>query len=101
MFNIKVKKGYQSCDIFTLVHFLMYMVLGMYMKNKYTIAFAMSILWEIFEYSATNNKLIRTLLIKYWFVPEELWVEKNIQNRINDVISNMAGYYVGNGIKPF
>ena len=34
------------------------------------------IVWEIFEYHATNNEKIERLLIEYWPVPKRLWEEK-------------------------
>ena len=42
--------------------------------------------------------LTKKLLIKYWPIPKRLWEEKNILNRVFDLLFNMIGYYFGNKI---
>ena len=84
-------------DILSIIHFLIYLILGIFVKNNYYLAFGLGILWEIFEYSITKCQDTRELLIKYWIVPQKIWDEDLINlNRLTDLIFNMLGYYVGN-----
>ena len=85
-------------DEMSLLHFLNFFILGCIFKNKYEFAFFLGILWEIFEYIITRDKHIKKLLIKYWPIPKRLWEEKNILNRVFDLLFNMIGYYFGNKI---
>lgn len=83
--------------ILSIIHFTYYYILGLYVKNNYTIALIFSILWEIFEYLITKCSITRNLLIKYWFVPQEIWDEDIFnRNRLSDLIFNMLGYHFGN-----
>lgn len=84
-------------DFLSVIHFLIYFVLGIFIKNKYYLALLLGILWEIFEYTITQCKYTRNLLIKYWIIPQKIWDEDLINmNRISDLIFNMLGYYFGN-----
>ena len=84
-------------DFLSIIHFLVFYIIGKYIKNNYIFAFILGIIWEIFEYFITKNPFTRELLIKYWFISEKIWNEDlfNI-NRISDLIFNMAGYHLGN-----
>ena len=85
-------------DEMSIMHFTNYVALGLFIKNKYFFAFLIGIIWEIFEYNVTNNKYLENLLVEYWPIPKRLWEEKNIFNRIVDLICNMLGYYVGSSL---
>ena len=74
------------------------MIFGLFVKNKYEVALLIGILWEIFEYSITNWDYSRELLKKHWPIPEKYWNEKNIFNKLFDLVFNMFGYYIGNKI---
>ena len=82
-------------DRLHIVHFLIYLFLGIIFKNKYELALLISILWEVSEYILSNIKYTRDLLIKYWPIPEKYWNEK-IDNKVLDIMINMLGYYIGN-----
>lgn len=69
----------------------------MVIKNNYTFAVTISILWEIIEYILTNYKYTKDLILLYWPIPQKLWDEQKY-NRMYDVIFNMIGYHIGNKI---
>ena len=84
-------------DLLTIVHFNTFFILGCFCKNQYLFAFTLGILWEIVEYSITQNPWTRNLLIKYWVVPQHIWDEDLFnKNRFYDLAVNMLGYYVSN-----
>mgnify|MGYP001236646684 FL=1 len=87
----------KNIDIMSLSHFLIYFILGIFIKNNYKLVILLSILWEITEYIITNNDYTKELLLKYWPIPQRLWDEQKY-NRIYDLIFNMMGYYIGNKI---
>jgi hypothetical protein len=91
---------YQAIDKLTLIHFIIYFVIG-YFIDFIDINFViiMSITWEIFEEILANNETTRKLLIKYWPIPEIYWNEKNIMNKIIDILVNVFGFYVGRCIR--
>lgn len=88
----------QIIDILSLVHFIQYLVFGLFFKDKYLYVIIASFLWEIFEYYSTRNNTIKNLLIKYWPIPRKYWEEKNILNRFLDIKFNLIGYTIGNMI---
>lgn len=89
--------GNKIFDFLSVCHFIIYYVIGRYIKNNYQLAFVLGILWEIFEYFITKNKFTRNLLIKYWFIPKSIWDEDAFNiNRVSDIIFNMLGYHYGN-----
>ena len=89
----------QIFDLMSVMHFLIYFVLGIFLKDRFDIALLLGILWEVFEYTITRIKITRKIIIKYWPIPQRLWDEKYIINRFSDLVFNMLGYYVGNNIK--
>lgn len=95
---MKINHNYPIFDEMSIMHFTNYVTLGLFIKNKYFFALFVGIIWEISEYSMTNNKRIEELLIKYWPVPKRLWEEKNFFNRVADLCCNMLGYYVGSSL---
>ena len=84
-------------DFLSVIHFLIYYVFGLFVKNNYTLAFILGILWELFEIVITTCDCTRKLLIKYWIVPKRIWDEDvfNI-NRVSDMVFNLLGYHFGN-----
>ena len=86
-------------DEMSLAHFINFFIFGLIVKNKYTFAFLLGIIWELFEYLVVNDNFYRKLLIKYWPIPKRLWEEKNKYNRVMDLVFNMLGYYFSNKIQ--
>jgi len=84
-------------DILSISHFIIYFVIGLFLKNKYLLVLLVGILFEIFEYYISTNETIKTLLIEYWFIPEIYWND-TLEHKIVDIIINMIGYYIGNKI---
>jgi len=82
-------------DILSLVHFFQYFCIALYIPNDYKFAIKLSLIWEVFEYTMTSNPTIDKLLVQYWPIPKKYWEEKNIYNRLFDIIFNMLGYYIG------
>tara|TARA_B000000565_G_scaffold247531_1_gene217066 strand:- start:29 stop:313 length:285 start_codon:yes stop_codon:yes gene_type:complete len=91
-------KNTQIIDVMSIIHFFNFLILGIFIKNNYTLALVLGIIWEIVEYNITNTNYTKNLLKKYWPIPQRLWEEKNFLNRIFDLIFNMIGYYIGNKI---
>ena len=87
---------YQIIDIYSIFPFITDFIFGLYFKNKYVLAFILGILWELFEYGLAQNNNTKEFLIKYWPVPYKYWAEKNIFNKVFDLIFNMLGYHLGN-----
>lgn len=85
-------------DIMSIIHFLLYLFIGILIKNKYRLILLLGILWEIFEYIVANNEFTKNLLIKYWPINIKYWNETNLLNKLFDLIFNMIGYYIGNKI---
>ena len=86
----------QIIDILSFNHFMIYFLIGLKFKNYYKLIFILSILWEIFEYTISYIDYTREFMIKYWMVDQYYWNEKNIVNKLFDVIFNMLGYFIGN-----
>tara|TARA_B100001287_G_scaffold276424_1_gene287197 strand:- start:1995 stop:2291 length:297 start_codon:yes stop_codon:yes gene_type:complete len=89
--------NYQIFDLASVVHFFGWFVIGIFVKRKYILVFILGLLWELFEYYVTReNETTIKLLEKYWPVPKRLYEERNIMNKVMDMILNMSGYYLGN-----
>ena len=86
-------------DILSVGHFIFFLVLGIFVKNKYKGALLLGILWEIFEYIISHNKTIQRFILENWVIPEMYWND-TFSHKITDIIINMIGYYIGNKIKP-
>ena len=91
-------KNNRIFDFMSVMHFIIYFFLGLFLKNRYDVALFLGILWEVFEYTVTRNKITRKLIIKHWPIPQELWDER-FRNRIFDLMYNMLGYHIGNKMK--
>ena len=48
-------------DILSIAHFCIYYVIGLYIKNNYTLILILGILWELFEYYTVRNKTTKNL----------------------------------------
>ena len=77
---------------YTFYHFVLYLIFGIIIKNKYKLFLIIGIIWEIFEYIFSGNKFFFKLLGKEYF-------NKSYINKIIDIIFNILGYYIGNKIK--
>lgn len=81
-------------DLMSINHFALYFGFGAMFPGQYTLAFAMSLLWEVFETVLVKNPVLHDLVTRYWIVPERYWNE-SMQNKVSDVCLNMIGYHVG------
>jgi hypothetical protein len=81
-------------DILTIIHLLIWIIIGYFFPNYYLIALLLGILWELFEYMLVRVNILYVLTKNYWFVPEKYWNEE-IYNKFIDIIINMIGYYIG------
>ncbi len=81
-------------------HFLIYVVFGIILPNRYILAIFISILWELFEITLVQNKKLYEFTKKYWFVEEKYWNEIP-NNKILDLTINMLGYFVGSNIRLY
>jgi hypothetical protein len=86
--------NHQYVNLFTVVHFVLYFMIGILFPNRFGIAVGVSLLWEIVEGYAARHPFVYPLLQKYWFIPEKYWNE-GISNKITDIIANLTGYYIG------
>ena len=77
-----------------ITHFLLWIVLGILLPNKWDIAIFIMILWELFEYIIVYVEPLYSLTKSYWVIPETLWNE-TIKNKIIDMIVNILGYAIG------
>jgi hypothetical protein len=68
--------------IWSIIHVLLYILIGLFIPNNWWFAIIISILWEIYEY-------IMSLLSK-----DEYYHEVLI-NRFCDIGFNLFGYYIG------
>jgi len=87
---------YQILDIYSIFHLIYYFIYGFYFKIKYVLIFILGILWEIFEYVLANINYTKEYLIKNWQISYKYWADKNIFNKVFDLIFNMLGYHLGN-----
>ena len=90
---VDIKEG-GMIDFLSFVHVITYLILGIFVKDKYVLVFIIGVIWEIVEYMMVNNEYIRKLIIEYYPIRIEKWEDK--YNKIFDLIFNMIGYYIGN-----
>ena len=82
-------------DILSISHFCIYYVIGLYIKDNYTLILILGIVWEIFEYYTVRNKTTRAILYQIWPIPEKYWYD-SFEHSLVDIAVNMIGYYYGN-----
>ena len=87
-------------DILSLIHLIIWIVIGSCFPNYYLYALLFSILFELFEYMLVKVNIFYVLMKKYWFIPEKYWNEA-IYNKIIDIIINMIGYCIGSYISSY
>ena len=88
----------RAYDVMSINHFLIWMIIGILIPNKYALVLVLSILWELYEQLLVNIPILYKLTKKYWFVPEYYWNE-HISNQLLDIGINMAGYFVGSFLR--
>ena len=86
---------YENIDILSLSHFIIYLIIGIYYKNNYTIIVIISLLWEQFEYIISRNVSIRTTIVKIWPIPSSMWYDSK-EHSLIDIFINLIGYHIGN-----
>ena len=82
----------------TINHFIIWFIIGTIVPNKYVLALALGILWELFEQFVVFYKPLYAFVKKHWFVPEQYWNERPV-NIITDLFVNLLGYYMGSKIR--
>ena len=85
----------KNLDILSISHFLIYYIIGLYIKDNYTLILFLGISWEVFEYYTVRNKTTRDLLYKFWPIPESYWYD-SFEHSLIDILVNMIGYHFGN-----
>lgn len=85
----------KDINILSLFHFLIYLLIGIYIKNNYTLILFLSITWELFEYFISRNIYIRNNILRIWPIPLKYWHDSYKHSAI-DIIFNLLGYYIGN-----
>ena len=90
---IDIKEG-GAIDFLSFVHVITYLVIGIFVKDQYVLAFVIGVIWEIVEYMMVNNPRISKLIIYYYPIRIEKWEDK--YNKFFDLVFNMIGYYIGN-----
>lgn len=83
----------QYVNVFTLVHFLLWFMIGILFPNRLGLAIVLSVLWEFVEGYVVQHPILYQLMRQYWFIPEKYWNE-GIGNKITDIIANLAGYSI-------
>lgn len=83
-------------DLHSIVHFVNFFILGYFIRDRYTLAFIIGIVWEIFEYYVTRHQGISQLIKKHWVIDKKYWDESHPLNPVYDILFNMCGYYAGN-----
>jgi hypothetical protein len=84
-------------NLFTLTHFILWFMIGIMYPSYYKLAFLLSIIWELAEEYFVQTPSLYLFLKKNWFVPEKYWNE-GIGNKLIDIVTNMAAYYIGSNI---
>jgi hypothetical protein len=88
----------KTVDILTIVHFILYFILGVYFPNNKKEIFMFMILWELFEHLIVVNKTTYNLAKKYWIIPERYWNE-SMGNKLVDIVANVVGYSLGSRLR--
>ncbi len=81
-------------------HFLIYVLFGIFLPNRYLLIVTISIMWEVLETVIVHNKKLYELTKKYWFIEEKYWNEINI-NKFIDLIVNLFGYFLGSKLRTY
>ena len=90
-------KNLQYINIFTFVHFILWVMIGILYPNRYGIAVTLSFLWEIIEGYMVTHSTMYPLLQQYWIIPEKYWNE-GIGNKLTDIIANLCGYSLASSV---
>ena len=90
---VNVEEG-GPIDFLSFIHFIGYLFIGIFIKDKYVLVFTIGVIWEIVEYIMVNNHHIKKLILEYYPIRIEKWEDK--YNKMLDLLFNMTGYYIGN-----
>ncbi len=85
-------------DLHSIIHFVNFFILGYFVNDRYTFAFLLGIVWEVFEYYVTRHKGLRRV-IRRLSISKKYWDESHCLNPVLDILFNMTGYYSGNYIR--
>ena len=83
-----------NLDLLSIVHFIIYFVVGLLWPNNYALFLFLGILWEIIEKAMIENEYIKSLLVRYWPIPER-YINDTLEHSITDICINMIGYTIG------
>ena len=88
---------FNNLDILSLFHFLIYFVIGIFIKDQYTLIIIISVLWECFEYYISRTQSIKNKIIQCWPIPFHYWND-SLEHSLIDIFINILGYSLGNNI---
>lgn len=77
-------------DELSIMHFLIYYIIGKIYPNRYKEIIILGIAWEVIEKYVANR--FGKELSKYWIVPLEKWDDDLVHSCV-DIIFNLLGYY--------
>ena len=83
-----------NVDLLSLVHFIIYFILGLYWEKNYVIVLFIGIIWELLEKAMIENEYIKSLLVRYWPIPER-YINDTLEHSVTDICINMIGYTIG------
>lgn len=84
-------------DVMSLTHFGFSFLIGYYNIFNFRCFLTLAILWEIGEYLFAKTKFSYKFE-KVYPIPRHLWDEQ-LKNKINDMILNLIGYFLGKKLR--
>lgn len=85
-------------DLITLVYFVNFFILGLFVKDQYGFAIIAGIMWEVYVGFITSWSVTRDLLIKYYPLPKEYWENRGAGYAFCDLIIMVIAYSIGNQV---
>lgn len=86
-------KTNRPLDMLTIVHFVNCFIIGYIKIFSWSTFLALATIWEIFEYYFAKHRF-SYIFEKHYPIPRHYWDEQ-LQNKIIDMIVNIAGYALG------